>query len=630
MKQYIQPAAQYLLYIFALVWPLQVLVYVPYLNVGLPAVLATAAVLLLIADLVYGNTLRVPSELLWPVFLLAIIIGVASLFGGDSALAGWQAAGALLFFVAVAHFAGSLETVQRWLVATAVAAAASFVITLVAPVFGWHATAYSLDSPALLTFAYDLPSGAFIFFAGLAFGAAGAFALPFPRKLVAMVAALASAAGLLLLALASRPGWAAWTAPNVFAASWPAVLAILAAAWLWARAIAKTIRHAFIRRTPWHAALIAVAVAGALWLTVSAQAPGLSAAFILGAAAGITLPATEPMPRPRFRGALALLAIPLILINLTTVFPANEPDPRNYEAAARADLRRDDFDTLERRMRAFERRMPGESGLRLWLARAALAENELYASVTHMMESIRRAESGLPQSLPPVNEKDKQAWLVEMRDAVRQRPEQDRGWAYAFALATLGEYESALFRLNMEHAEDAPPEDGDAALGLFNLPLNLLEPRKDRLPDSLPFQPFRKWGNERLVELFRKKGAYVFDAPESVWLPPPYVIALRPSVEGVYYYTANGTTSIGELLPPYYDGRLMMDTEAVWEPPTYWLEESRFHEGQDELRVAISVRYKGDSYQVIEGYMGMEWVEMETPSPIPFEPLVAVWQTAGE
>ena len=63
----LRAAPQYLLYAFALAWPLDLYQYVPYLNITVTGALTIALLLLAAQNIASGAKLRVPFDILFPI-----------------------------------------------------------------------------------------------------------------------------------------------------------------------------------------------------------------------------------------------------------------------------------------------------------------------------------------------------------------------------------------------------------------------------------------------------------------------------------------------------------------------------------------------------------------------------------
>ena len=78
----LRAAPEYLLYAIALAWPLDLFQYVPYLGLSATEILTFLLLALAALNIVSGEKLRVPFEVLWPVGLLAVILAAMASRGG--------------------------------------------------------------------------------------------------------------------------------------------------------------------------------------------------------------------------------------------------------------------------------------------------------------------------------------------------------------------------------------------------------------------------------------------------------------------------------------------------------------------------------------------------------------------
>lgn len=442
--------ANYLLYAFAFVWPLDVFQYVPGLNVNGTDLIALVLVGLMVYDSLKGERLRVPFEILWPVTLLLVLIVIVFLRG--TANVPLHAPVAIGLFAATIHFARSRAAIENWLRAAVFSGAVVSSLTLLTPMArsaGIVPTAYSLESGAALTFAHDLDAGIQMLILWVVIGAFLLSGGP-QRKVTRRVTALAVLVIGGCLVLVTVPEFSAGVVlalPEYLTFPGTVQAVLLLVLWLTARVAAKV--EVSRRESPpgRHALFLAVIAAMALWTALFPSSPGLFQAYLLGLACAYVAPekrGVSLVPLPKI--ALAVAAV-LVVLNLRSVYPGHQDDPRNYETAARADFENGRFETLRARMDYFVSLHYAEPRAHLWLARTALAQG-LHEEASFAFRLSMAGEND-GQLLAGPSENERKDFLVRLRDHCSALPHPESTVAYERACLAAGDVSATLGSLKL-------------------------------------------------------------------------------------------------------------------------------------------------------------------------------------
>ena len=615
----LRAAPEYLLFTIALAWPLGLFQYVPFLNVTVTGALATLLCGLAAIDFLQKKKLRVPFEALWPAGLLLLLLAAIA-YRGTPGIAP-EAPGALLLFVATAHFASSRASIERWLCASMLSGAAAALLCLATPAAGLMPTAYSLNLPTTFTFAYDLHSGAHILALCLVlalFTAANSREHHVVRTITTWCALLfggiLAAKGLQLTMGDSALSGAAYLGlPPVL------LTAVVIALWLFVRVIAKLEVDRRERPGDLHSLFWALAGVSLLMMAVGPFEPRLYHGYLLGLACGYALPERGPQPTIAWpKTATAVLAV-LLLINPWIVFPENERDPRNYEVAVGRDFLQEDFDQLLRRLEFIETHSEDELRTHLWRARVALELDEPNGAAMEFALSVR-PEDNLRRLLPGPTTDEKADFKVQLRDLTSAMPEDQSVCAYERVLLALGDRDAAMFSLHLltnialVHAEgvDNAPIAGAVAFVLGD--------------ESLRAE-FDAWTTGELLTLLSQWGAAIEAAPEDFRpeaLPAVFVLQRRLSHVEVLASLGTSRHTFSEPLAddPFRARALRGPSEIAWGPAT----------AATEQMINIPVSLAGPDGDLEAGVLSMagtgalrfDW-KLDPDQPLPFTPAIRIY-----
>ena len=531
----LRAAPQYLLFTVALAWPLDLFQYVPILDVTTIGVVTFLLAGLTAWDVGSGKKLRVPFEILWPTGALALLLAVIA-YRGESELS-LEVPGALVLFIVTVHFASSRPSIERWLRASVLSAAAVVFITLATPSLDLMPTAYSLQIPTVFTFAYDLHSGVHIVALGLVlavFTATNSNEHHAGRPVATACALLfvaTLAAKVLELAL-TRP---AFSLETYFGSSLLVLAGCVIALWLFVRVLAKVEVDRRERPSRTHLLFWTLAAATVLLIAFGPLRPRLYHGYLLGLACGYALPERDTGPTLVWPKAATALLAGLLLINPWVVFPMHQRDPRNYEVAASRDFLRGDYATLLKRLDYVEAHSTHELRTHLWRARTALKLGEPNRAAMEFELSVR-ADGEAGRLLPGPTEAERDDFVVQLRDLSSTLPEDQAVCAYERALLALGDRGSAVYSLQLRtnialvHAEDVDPSAIAEAVAFI-------------IGDESLRTDFAAWTANELLTLLAQWGAAIDTAPEE--LPPdalPALFVLQRRLSSVDVFTALGPT----------------------------------------------------------------------------------------
>ncbi|MDK1021695.1 MAG: hypothetical protein QGD90_08690 [Candidatus Hydrogenedentes bacterium] len=622
----LRAAPEYLLFTIALAWPLGLFQYAPVLNLTVTGSLGALLFGLAVFDFLQKKKLRVPFEALWPVGLLILLLAAIA-YRGTPGLA-TEVPGALILFVATAHFASSRASIERWLRASMFSGSAVALLSLAAPAAGLMPTAYSLHLPTTFTFAYDLHSGAHIL--ALCFILA-LFTAAKPSE-HHVVRTIATGCALLLGGtLAAKGLQLALSDPRFSGAaylSFPplSLTAFLIALWLFVRIVAKLEVDRRERPGSLHLVFWAMAVASLPLIAAGPFQPRLYHGYLLGLACGYALSEREPRPLIAWPKAATAWLAALLLINPWVVFPQNESDPRNYEVAAAQDFLQKDFNTLLRRLEFIEAHSQDELRTHLWRARVALELGEPNGAAMEFALSVR-PEDHVRRLLPGPTTDEKADFVVQLRDLASTMPENQSVCAYERALLALGNRDAAVFSLQLltnialvhaEGVENGPIADAVAfILG----------------QESLRAE-FAAWTTDELLTLLSQWGANIDAAPED--FPPealPAIFVLQRRLSSVEILVSLGPSRHSFREPiadrPFRARYLNHEpSDIVWGPATRTEEQI--------LRVPVSLpRPEGlvdaGFLEIAEGgsianalSLRFRWT-LDQHQPVPFTPAIRIY-----
>lgn len=616
----LQPVVGYVLFAIALAWPLELLQYVPVLDLSIVAALTVLLLILMAADLASGQKLRVPFEVLWPTALIALLFTLDAYRGAPSR--SLEIPGALALFIATAHFARSRAALRSWLRASVSSGAIVCAITLATTKAELMPTAYSLNVPTTFTFAYDLNAAIHIIAVCMLIAI---FILTDPEQ-KPTVRTLATGGAFFffttLMAKGLQFGVSDPVSPLRPYTHYPVLTlaALLAALWLLIRVLAKV--EVARREAPEaiHRLFWAIGGVSLLLIVLGPVQPRLYHGYLLGLACGYVLP-----ERPRHfslawpKTAAAVLAV-LVALNLNSVYPEHESDPRNYEIASRIDFVNGDYDTLLRRLDIIETFAPNERRSHLWRARVALELGEPNGAAMEFAASLPGPDE--PRLLLPAPTEAEQAdFIVQIRDWVSRLPEREVAGAYERTLLATGERDAALFSLQLltgialVHADEVPLDPIAQAVAFIIGDPSLL-------PD------FGAWTVEELLTLLSHWGAEIGPAPERFPADQlPAIFAAQRSLEEIAVFVSLGDTNrtFKERLtgPPIQaTERTSLASDFLWTPVEAV--------GEGILRIQLILQ-AGETHTpvadvkwIVDGFARVDWT-LEEDAALPFTPAVRIY-----
>ena len=611
-------AARYILFALAIAWPLDLLQYIPIVNLSVVAVFTGLLGVLLVVDLSAGRKFRVPFEVIFPVALIAAILAFTTYT--TETPAPFEAVGAVLLLIVTIHFAQSSAGVERWLQASVVAGCAVCLTTLIGYQLGHLPTAFSLHHPATLTFAYDLAGGLHI----LALCAVAA--IYFATHAAANPAFRTCATGAAFLLVVTLVGKVIRIAateslprgPSLWELPPPTLAALALVLWLMVRILAKLEirRRQSGDRLPW--LFLGMAAVTVVYFAAGPLQPRLYHGYLLGLACGYALPErenTDASPWPKIATAVLLA---LLVTNLFVVFSSHHTDPRNYEIATQEDFRQGDHAALLSRLDLIERHRPEERRSKLWRARVALANDEPNGAAMAFGSSLK-PEFGRFVLAPP-SAADNAEFVVQLRDYTSTLAEDRAVCAYERALLATGERDAAMYSLRLltgitlARAENVSPE-------------TLAEAASFVVGDASVHEDFAAWSTDELLTLFAQWGAEIGNAPET--LPAellPAILVVQRRLDRLEAFVALGNSRYSFQVP-FVAPIVAVDSDANSPPQIDWSSLSRNEAGAHTATVQLS---SGDDHALLgalempnNGGVRFRW-EVEENVIVPFTPGVRI------
>ncbi len=441
-------AVHYLLFTASFAWPLDLLQYIPWVGLtllGLAGLFLTAA---LVASLTGGERFGVPFEILAPAGALAIVVGADALSNGAASHRG--AAAALLLLVLTTHFARTQEAIRAYVWASVLGGILAALLTALAPFLGLVPTAYSPESGVTLTFASSMSAGIHI----LLMCALCAVYVAAERRYSPVQRAVATG-GLVLFAIVLVGRAVHWfrDAGRIFVAPYPefspiALAGFAIALWLLARILAKAEVQRRQNGEPAHWLWWGIGLGTVFVLACGPLTPRAYHGLLLGFAAGYALPERAAAPVLRWPVLGSAVVLLLAFVNLFAVFPENTRDQRQYDAIAQEAFDAGAFPRLMRHLAAIDRHAPHERRTHLWRAYTALALGLPNWGSYEFAAAVEPPTGAM--LLQPPSERERQDFLVLVRDASASMREERAVCAYERVLIACGEEESALYSLRLE------------------------------------------------------------------------------------------------------------------------------------------------------------------------------------
>lgn len=607
--------ARFLVCIVAVLWPLEVAAAIPFTSYTFLA-LAVAA---LFATTAYSvgvhGKLSVPFEFLWPTLALAVFCIWDWQSGGAPVQVTLERLGALGLFVCVAHTARTDGILRASILFSCIGGGAALLAAAVAPRLGWMPTTYAspwgvefpLAFGVLSGFEVSLVTGAFALFvsrsrlfepsiraAGL-FLLLGSVALVIGKTVQGVRATEVSLAGPAL-----ERGVISW-------------VALALAAWLWVRVLAKvTVSARAGRNAYW---LLGIAVTAALILVVGMRIPEvrLRHGFLLGLLAASALPRREDAVAIRLPAYIGAVVACASLVVLANVFgrTMHVNDERGYEAFARGEFARGDFDALLRRMDRVEAFHPSEPGVYYWRARVALERDNIEKAAVAYARAIQPYDGPALESTPTEEQTD--AFLVMMRDRIAYEVNPERTPAYVRMLTARNETGAARAYL-LAHVSNGLYLEWEAPRGPFEEAVSVITGDVTRLDG------FEGLEASRLRLTLMNWGAAEHTAPE---LPggPVVVVAQRwaERCELLVFRGDSSTEPAQERLPADWNrAEALPETDWRFGGPSddyFWT--ATLHSLDGDATPLADVRHARD------GRIFLDWETLATER-MPYRPAILV------
>lgn len=541
LKRPVYADAEFLVLVLSLLWPWEIyryLLFAPEVNANVESLVALGLIALWGYAVAVRRRLRLPFELAWPTAALLVLVwALAWRRDFDTP---FLATGTILLFVAAAHFGCSRGLAERALWVSCLSGGAVAAVTLFALATGRLPIAPWLELGLPAPRADDLPAAGLTlticFFVALYHATA-------PERSLKRRIAAGGCAALVLAAFTGAAGsglgrWIPYAYPRHARFGLLEMLALGCVVWVVARVAAKVEvqRRETSRRIHW--LFLGIGLAAGLWCAWFPMKVGLSYGFLAGLICAAVLPGGRDLaPPPRLplpEIAAVCLAAPLILLNEWHIFPENRNHPWNYEVAAQRDFGEGRFETLQKRMDAFENRSPCETRTHLWRARAALAQGLPHRAAHEFALSLRENPVRKTLLAGPTAE-EWNDFMTRLRDYCSTAPQPERSFAFDCALAARGSTHSVLAVLEQESAHpSAGAQEADSA-PLAATAAFLLG------SDALSAQ-LATWSSPKLLALLENWGATVTEAPES--FPHgalPLVLAAQLLPDSVRVFAAAGS-----------------------------------------------------------------------------------------
>jgi hypothetical protein len=463
MMRHIPSIARALILMLAFAWPFGVLLYIPVLDVALLPLAGGAVVVFAGIDAIKHRERRPTFEMAWPVALAMLLLWFNPVI--EHPIRFSIGLGLLL---AVPPFAHHLPFIATCLRATAIGGAllAALAATNVAIelINAMPSGYFPYLEPPGVRFAPMMTSpeafweGALVILLCVFAAFEGWMRESRSRK---VVAGIVIPAAIIMLGILFQRRWLA--PPDTPAPGVAHVVFLLVLLWIAARVIAKLVL--FPRE---HGAGMKVApfAAGAAFVGLILLAPHASFPSLLivpAILAGGAQPVHDTQSRTLPGFICMLPAIALLGLNLFHVYPANQDDPRNYEAFLRKDAQENRLDRAWNRVAILRTWHYWEPRACLWTARLALTFDRPYQAAYEFENAVGNVSSNR-SVLPPPTQAEIDDFLVRIRDYCSTMPNPGDQYAYERALFAAGKGSSAAALLKQKVRNKPlvdPPVDRD-------------------------------------------------------------------------------------------------------------------------------------------------------------------------
>jgi hypothetical protein len=504
MTRDIPSIARAFILMLAFAWPFGAILYIPFLDVTLLPLAGAVVVILALIDAIGNRDRRPPFELVWPVMAATLLVWFDTEIDSKTPYTI-----SLALFLAVVQFSQGGRFIATCLRTTAaggaVVAALAAVNVVVESVNAFGAGVLHMAPPGIL-FAPMLTSPeAFwvcLFTVVICLLAAFEGWLREPRARTAISAFAIAASAFPVIVLAPgivTMGW--WMeAPETFVPGLVHVALMLILLWLAARVVARVSIDRGEHRTGTRAAsfLAAAAFVGVILLIPHLAFPG--AIIVPAILAGGATVSRDPHARTLPAAICIVPAIALLGLNLLRVYPANQDDPRNYEAFLRRDVEVNRLDRAWKRVSAVRASHYLEPRACLWSARLALAYDRPYQAAHEFANTVGKP-SHQGSLLPAPTQSEIDDFLVRIRDYCSNLPSPADQFAYEKALVAAGKDASVLPLLKNKasnRTESIPPIDRSLLIDTMSTALDCSPDLLDQsdLTDDALWALLVAWGAE--------------------------------------------------------------------------------------------------------------------------------------
>jgi hypothetical protein len=463
MMRDIPSIARALILTIAFAWPFGALLYIPVLDVALLPLACGAVVVLAIVDAIKHRERRPSFELAWPVAVAVMLLWFDSEI--ERPIPFSIGLGLLLAIPQFAHERPFVTTCLR-ATATGGAVLAALAATSIAieSINAMPAGFFHYVEPPGIRFAPMMTSpeafwdGALVVLLCVFAAFEGWMRVPRARKAIAV---LVFPAVMLVLGILVQRRWMA--APDTPAPSVTHVAFLLVLLWLAARVIAKLI---LFQREHGSGTKVAPFATGAAFVGLIVLAPHASFPSLLivpALLAGGVQTVRDTQSRTLPASICMLPAIALLGLNLFHVYPANQDDPRNYEAFLRKDVQENRLDRAWNRVAILRTWHYWEPRACLWIARLTLTFDRPYQAAYEFENAVTNMSSNR-SILPPPTQAEIDDFLVRIRDYCSTMPNPNDQYAYERALFAAGKGSSAVALLKQKVRNKPlvdPPLDRD-------------------------------------------------------------------------------------------------------------------------------------------------------------------------